>query len=1169
MSEKKFVHLHLHTGYSLLDGMIHLEEVINAAFANEMEALAITDHGNIFGAVQFCQKAKNKGIKPIIGCELYVAPRSRFDDDVVGIDGRRPYSHLIVLCENEEGYKNLCKLLTLAYQEGYKYKPRVDKEILSIYNKGLIASSACLGGEIPRKIRLGRSDEALSSAEEFKDIFGKDNFFLEIQDHGLPSQEQVNEAIMDIHKKTKIPLVVTNDVHFLKKEDFEAHKILLCIQTKTTLKEREEGGKEAYTKEHYFKTKEEMWSKFRDYEEGLWNTVEIAKRCRFEFDFGAQHFPKFDVPQDYSTIDYFNELVNKGYEKKIIKSLNILEEQKKIYKERLESEKDLIVKMGFVSYFLIVSDFIKFAKENKIPVGPGRGSAAGSLVSYCLDITDIDPIKYNLLFERFLNPERVSMPDIDIDFCVRGREMVIDYVKKKYGSENVSQIITFGKLKAKSAIRDVGRVMGIELKRVDKIAKMVPVEQGSVISIEHAIKTTLKEMYEKDDEVKKILDYVKKIECLPRHAGMHAAGVVIAPEPIYNFCPLYRGSKGEDVTQFEKDDIQAIGMLKMDFLGLTTITIIHDTFELIKKSKMNPPKLEEIPLDDKETFRLFSEGNTDAVFQFESPGMKDALRRLKPTKFEQLIVLNALYRPGPLGAGILNDYIERSHHSKEVTYLLDELKEILEETLGLIVYQEQVMQIANKIAGFSLGEADLLRQAISKKNTEKMRVLEEKFRNGASSRKYDKEVIDKLIEQIKYFGGYGFNKSHSAAYTLVAYWTAYLKAHYPEAFMAATLSNFMDKIDEIIKLMNSCRENGIELLPPDVNISNESFTLEKNAIRYGLSAIKNVGSASVKAILEARKRVGKFKDLYHFCREVDHDNINKRVVENLIQAGAMDSFGVPRWNLFEAVDSALQVGAKVQSDKKKGQSALFDEEDFSSEMVTYPKGKKWEKLEIYHREKQSLGFYLTGHPLAEKKSLLHLLTTNKLSELKSVEDSESVTVGGVIIKSSSKKSKGTKEPYGQFQIEDMEATVEVMIFKDSYKKYMKNIEKNNSVLVVGRVKSETDSVRIFADAVVPLEKAEKELSENIVSVEITLPVTLLDNDFINSLKNMLISFKGKTPLKFLIKEDAKTSVFVSVSNTYNVKVSDDFKKAVEQLIGKDRLKYYFRILSNNRNNGEI
>lgn len=1166
MSEKQFVHLHLHTGYSLLDGMIHLDELVNAAFANEMEALAITDHGNIFGAVQFCQKAKNKGIKPIIGCELYLAPRSRFDDDVVGIDGRRPYSHLIVLCENEKGYKNLCKLLTSAYQEGFKYKPRVDKEILSSHSEGLIASSACLGGEIPRKIRQGRFEEALKSAEEFKEIFGKDNFFLEIQEHGLPSQEEVNDAIIQISEKTNIPLVVTNDVHFLRKEDFEAHKILLCIQTKTTLEEREGKGKEAYTREHYFKTKEEIWGRFKNFEEGLLNTVEIAKRCRFEFDFETRHFPKFEVPQGYSTIDYFDEIVKKGFEKKILNSPKIKEEDKKHYKERLDFESELIVRMDFVSYFLIVSDFIKFAKENKIPVGPGRGSAAGSLVSYCLDITDIDPIKYNLLFERFLNPERVSMPDIDIDFCVRGREKVIDYVKQKYGNDNVSQIITFGELKAKSAIRDVGRVLGMELKKVDKVAKLIPVEQGSVIGVEHAIKTTLKEIYEKDDEVKKILDYVKKIEYLPRHAGMHAAGVVIAPEPIYNFCPLFRGSKGEDVTQFEKDDIQSIGLLKMDFLGLRTITIIHDTFELIKKSGGKAPTLEEIPLEDKKTFELFSAGNTDAVFQFESPGMKDALRRLKPTKIEQLIVLNALYRPGPLGAGILNDYIERAHHPEKVTYLLEELKPILEETLGLIVYQEQVMQIANKIAGFSLGEADLLRQAISKKNAEKMKVLEEKFRNGASDRKYDRKIVDSLIDQIKYFGGYGFNKSHSAAYTLVAYWTGYLKAHFPEAFMAATLSNFMDKIDDIIKLMNSCRENGIELLPPDVNLSEESFTLEKNAIRYGLSAIKNVGTASVKAILNARARVGKFTDLYQFCSEVDHESINKRVVENLIQAGAMDSFGAPRWDLFEAVDTALQAGAKTQSDKKRGQYGLFEDEEEMEEQVSYPKAKKWEKLEIYHREKQSLGFYLTGHPLTEKKSLLHLLTTHKISELKNLEDSEPVALGGVIIKSSPKKSKEKKEPYGQFILEDMEATVEVMIFKDAYTKHLKNIEKNSAVLVIGRTRSEGDNVRIFADAVVPLEKAESELQDNIVAVQIALPVTLLDNDFITTLKNVIENFRGRTPLRFLIKEDESTNVLVSASHSYSVRVCEEFKKSVEEIVGKERLKYFFRI-SNNRQNG--
>lgn len=1158
LKNNKFIHLHTHTAYSLLDGLIKIDELINSCCDMKMDAIAMTDHGNIFGAVQFSQKAREKGIKPIIGCELYVAPYSRFSDDVIGIDGRYPYSHLVVLCENEKGYKNLSRLLTLAYQEGFRYKPRVDKELLSKYHEGLIASSACLGGEIPRKIKMGKFESALQSAQEFKEIFGKDNFFLEIQEHGLPSQKEVNRALIEISKKTGIPLIVTNDVHFLTKEDFEAHKVLLCIQTKTTMEKKEKEAKEAYTQEHYLKSPEEMYLQFGEFKDALLKTVEIAERCNFDFDFGTYHFPRFEVPEGYTLMSYFEELLRKGFEKKVLNSKTIKKEDIPKYVERLEYEKKLIVEMGFLSYFLIVSDFIKFAKENGIPVGPGRGSASGSLVSYCLDITDIDPIKYNLLFERFLNPERVTMPDIDIDFCGKNRDKVIEYVKERYGEENVARIITFGGLQAKMAIRDTGRVFGVSLKKVDQISKMVPVELGSVINIESAIKTTLKNQYEEDEEVRKILNYAKKLEALPRHAGVHAGGVVIAPEPIYNFCPLYKGSKGELLTQFEKDDIQAIGLLKIDFLSLKTMTIINETFEILRKSGITPPNLSEIPLDDEKTFEIFSSGNTDAVFQFESAGMKDALRRLKPKKFEQLIVLNALYRPGPLGAGILNEYIERAHHPDKVVYPLEELKPILEETLGLIVYQEQVMQIANIVAGFSLGEADLLRQAISKKNKEKMEVLERKFRNGARMKKYKDSVIDTLIEQIKYFGGYGFNKSHSAAYALIAYWTAYLLAHYKEAYMAATLS-LSDKPEKLLKMMNFCRELGISLLPPDVNLSEEGFTLEKNAIRYGLSAIKNVGKSAVNAILEARKRVKRFKSLFHFCREVDHRALNKRVLENLIQAGAMDSFGVPRWDLMETMEIAINLGSKYQAEKKVGLSVLFD--DGESEVEKYKKGVPWEKIEIYHREKKSLGFYLSGHPLSEKASLLNFLTTNLISELKYLDDNEEVSIGGVITNFTPKKDKKEMKGMCDIELEDMEGTVDIRIYGNDYEKYSKYIEKNSSVLVVGTYRKYEGGNRVIANAIVPLDKAKEILRDYISEVVITIPITLIDSEILEKLKMTILSHKGDTLLKFIIEEKKDDKIYFEVtpSEKYRVEPSDELIREIDELLGKNKIKLRFRI----------
>ena len=1159
MSKTPFVHLHLHSEYSLLDGMIHLDDLLDAAFNNDMPAVAMTDHGNLFGAVPFSQKAKNKGVKPIIGCELYVAPRSRFDEDIVGTDGRRPYSHLIVLCENEEGYRNLCQLSTLSYQEGFKYKPRVDKELLSRHSGGLIASSACLGGEVARKLRQGRFEEALQSAKDFDDIFGRGNFYLELQEHGLSAQKDVNGGLSEIHEKTGIPMIVTNDVHFLRKSDFEAHKILLCIQTKSTLAERNEKGREAYTEEHYFKNGEEMARLFPAHGEAIANTVRIAERCGFDFTFGNYHFPEFRRPEEYASLnEYFEKVVRDGYSCKIEGSGKIPADRMPAYAARFDEEIGLIMKMGFASYFLIVWDFIRYARENGIPVGPGRGSAAGSLVSYCLGITDIDPIHYNLLFERFLNPDRMSMPDIDIDFCVRGRDRVINYVKDRYGHDNVSQIITFGSLASRLAIRDVGRVLGIPLSKVDRISKAIPVEQGSTISIESAIKTSLKDQYQNDPETRQILDFAKKVEDLPRHAGMHAAGVVIAPRPIPEFCPLYRGVKGENTTQFAKDEIQALGLIKMDFLGLRTLTIIYDTLDLIRKAGGTPPVLESLPLNDQETFALFSRGDTDAVFQFESGGMKDALRRLRPDKFEQLIVLNALYRPGPLGAGILNDYIDRAHHPEKTKYILPELKNILEETAGLIVYQEQVMQIANKVGRFTMAEADVMRSAISKKNQEKMKSLNLKFKKNAQAAGIDGKIIDDLIASIEHFGGYGFNKSHSAAYALVAYWTAYLKAHFPTAFMAATLSSFMDKTDEIMKYMNSCRESGIEILQPDVNISGEGFSVEGNTIRYGLSAIKNVGTASVKAILAARARVGCFRDLFQFCRDVDHDCISARVIENLIQSGAMDCFKAERWDLFEAVEPALQQGAQVQQDKKVGQTRLFDLAEQAEEEVRYPKGKAWENLETYHREKQSLGFYLSGHPLAEKRSLLCLLSSHTAAEASGLRDSEPVAIGGVIASASPKKNK-KKEPYKQFVLEDIDTRIEGFVFQDNFTKYGPVIEKNNVVLVLGRTKADEESFKskIYADMVVPLDKAEELLQDSVSAVEISMPHTLCTADILDSLKSAFGRFKGKASVYFKISQDEDTEIVVSAGHGYSIRTGPEFKKAVEEIIGRDRIRYCF------------
>ena len=1007
MTDRQFVHLHTHSQYSLLDGACRLDDLVAQAVAHKAPALAITDHGNLFGAVKFFKKAAKAGLRPIIGCEAYVAKGSRFDQEATGPDGRRLYSHLILLCENDTGYKNLCRLSTAAFLEGFQYKPRMDKELLRQHHEGLIALSACLGGEIPQKLRRGNPEEALRAALEYRDIFGPENFYLELQDQGLPEQPEVNRQLVEIHNETKIPLVVTNDVHFLKKEDFGAHKILLCIQTKKTRDDRENTGRLVYSPDHYFKSPKEMWERHSGTPEALENTALIAKRCHFTFDTQSKHYPVFKVPEGESADSYFEKVAREGLARRLDRGLlKGSSHAREDYDVRLDRELDLIRDMDLAGYFLVVWDFVRYAKEHEIPVGPGRGSAAGSFVSYCMGITDLDPLRYGLLFERFLNPERTSMPDIDIDFCMRGRGQVIEYVTDKYGRNNVAQIITFGEMKARLAIRDVGRALGVTLDKVDRIAKLIPEELDVTIEGALNLSPQLKSQYESDPQVRELLDIARRLEGLTRHASTHAAGVVIAPKPITEFCPLHKGSGGkEDITtQFSKDEIEALGLLKMDFLGLRTLTIISDALALIRRSGGAPPDLSEVPLDDAETLALFARGDTDGVFQFESGGMKDILRRLKPTRFEDLIVLNALYRPGPLDAGMIGEYIARAHKRKEASVPLPEVAPILDETMGVIVYQEQVMLIAHTVAGFTLGQADKLRKAMSKKDAAAMQVLRKLFLEGCEKRGVNSRKAEELFDNMETFGRYGFNKSHSAAYAIVAFQTAYLKAHYPTHFMAAMLSAWADNTDEILKYMTSCREMGIKLLPPAVNASEESFTIESGAIRYGLSAIKNVGISSVQAILEARRKVGRFKDLFHFCREVDRFSVNKRVLESLVQSGAMDGFGVARWDLFATLEPAMSQANREQADRERKQVVLFGGSEGEDSPARYQKGELWKDLEKFGREKASLGFYLSGHPLMEQEDVLRRYATHSLWDLGQLAEPAEVTVGGIVTTWHQKKS---------------------------------------------------------------------------------------------------------------------------------------------------------------------
>jgi DNA polymerase-3 subunit alpha len=1163
MTDRPFVHLHLHTQYSLLDGACRLDDLVEQAVAQKAPALGITDHGNLFGAVKFFKKASKAGLRPVIGCEAYLAPNSRFDQDTMAPGGgKRPYSHLILLCENEKGYHNLCRLATAAFLEGFQYKPRIDKELLREHHEGLICLSACLGGEVPQHLLRDRPEEALRSALEFREIFGEGNFFLELQDQGLPEQAEVNRQLVEMSRETGIPLVATNDVHFLKKDDFEAHNILLCIQTKTTREERKRSGKMAYSPEHYLKSPAEMWERFGHLPQALENTLAIAKRCHFAFDMGSKHYPVFRVPEGETLNSYFVKVAREGFDRRLAQGLlgRAGAHSREDYEERLHRELELIQKMDLAGYFLIVWDFIRYAKDRGIPVGPGRGSAAGSFVSYCMGITDIDPLKYGLLFERFLNPERISMPDIDIDFCIRGRGQVIEYVTEKYGRENVAQIITFGEMKARLAIRDVGRALAVPLDKVDRVAKLVPEELGVTIEGALSLAPQLKSLHETDAEVREVLEIAKRLEGLTRHASTHAAGVVIAPRPITEFLPLHRGSGGkEDITtQYSKDEIEALGLLKMDFLGLRTLTILDDALQLIRRSGQEPPDLSAIPLDDEATLALFGRGDTDGVFQFESGGMKDILRRLKPQRFEDLIVLNALYRPGPLDAGMITEYIARAHGRNKVTYPVPEVEPILKETLGVIVYQEQVMLIAHRLAGFTLGQADTLRKAMAKKDSAAMQHQRELFLAGCKERHVDPKKASELFDNMETFGRYGFNKSHSAAYALVAFQTAFLKAHFPIHFMAAMLSAWAENTDEILKYMNSSREMGIRLLPPDVNRSEESFSIEGEAIRYGLSAIKNVGLSSVEAILEARRRVGSFSDLFHFCREVDRFHVNKRVLENLVQSGAMDCFGAPRWDLFASIEAAMSGAARSQTDKARGQAGLFGEEEAAPQTEAYVKGEPWRDMEKFSREKESLGFYLSGHPLMEREEALRRYASHSLSELCTLSEPTEVTVGGVVSAWHQRKSKSKGEMYGLLTIEDLEARAEVLLFSDTYQAYHERIVKDRPLLVAGRATREEQKVKIIATAVVPLDQADAELEPKAVGLLLRVPSTLCEEDWLMELEGLLGRHKGKLPVYMDVVEPGRAVTRLLLGNLCQVSAGAELMADLEAALGRGRVQYLFR-----------
>jgi DNA polymerase-3 subunit alpha len=1149
MSDVPFVHLHCHTDYSLLDGACAIDQLMDVAVEQKMPAIAMTDHGNMFGAVKFYNAAKAKGVNPILGCEVYVSQRghkTRSDTD--------RYNHLVLLCESQEGYRNLINLVSTGFLDGFYYKPRVDKELLNRHSKGLIALSACLRGDINETIVADRYEDARRLAYEYQDLFGKGNFFLEIQDHGIDQDSVTTPALARMSQETGIPLVATNDAHYLRKADARAHEILMCIQTGKTMSDTNRMRFDH--PEFYVKTKQEMAMLFGELPDALDRPFEIADRCRVKLEQVKEPFPRFDVPQTYSIDTYFEHVAREGFEKRRPR-LEALAAAGKLkcaipeYMDRLEFEIRMIQQMKFSGYFLIVWDFIRYAKDTRIAVGPGRGSAAGSLVSYAMQITDIDPLQYGLLFERFLNPERVSMPDIDIDFCMNRRAEVIKYVTEKYGREQVAQIITFNTLGARAAIKDVGRVLDMSFGDVEKVTKLVPAMPLN-INLHDAMKAEpgFEEAARKDPRVQDVLDTSLKLEGLARNSSVHAAGVVISPEPLRNLVPLYRTNKDEIVTQYDMSGLEKLSLLKMDFLGLTTLTLLEDAVKNIEKRHGVTLVLEDLPLDDPQSYEVFCKGFTSGVFQFESPGMRDVLRRYQPSCIEDLTALNALYRPGPIQGGMLDDFIERKHGRKPITYELVELKGILEETYGVILYQEQVMQIASKLAGYSLGEADLLRRAMGKKKAEEMAKQRERFLLGASQKGHNARKAEKIFDLMEQFAGYGFNKSHSAAYAFLAFSTAYLKAHFRVDFMAALLTSETGNVAKVVKYINECRDMKIKVLPPDVNASDWNFTPDGEAIRFGLGAVKNVGQAAVEAIVKARAEVSKFTSIYRFCEKVDPGAINRRMIESLVRAGAMDDLGGTRSQLMLAVDGAMEAGMRCWRDKASGQEDLFGLMAGAEEQPDppLPKAPDWSLTQKLQGEKEMLGFYVTGHPLDQYEEKVSELATHTSVTLEGLNKGDEVVLCGVLTAIQRKRNREGK-PWAALQIEDREGSTEALLFTTQWERLSAALEEDKAVLIRGTALPEEGAgTKVSVQEIVPLEVARVPLP-SLISIKVRIGRNGIDRA--SELSRLFQDKPGETQVRLRLEAVGDFAVLLDVPS--KVRPDKGFKAEVERICGPEAL----------------
>ncbi len=1123
-----FVHLHNHSEYSLLDGACRIKDLVARARELGMPAVAITDHGVLYGVVDFYNEALKQGIKPIIGCEVYVARRSRFDKEARMDDEQH---HLILLCKDQVGYKNLIQMVSKSYLEGFYYKPRVDKDLLREYGAGLIALSGCIMGEIPQLILKDKYDQARNTARYYAGLFGPGNFFLELQDHGIPEQKKVVAALYQLSRELNLPLVATNDLHYIHKDQASVQDVLLCIQTAKVVSD--EQRMKFFGSEFYMKSGVEMARLFPQHPEALANTLAIAEKCRLDFAFGDFHLPHFKVPPGYTAETHLSELAWQKFTRKY-------GEQSPALVERLSYELDVINKMGFASYFLIVQDLVNWAKENHIAVGPGRGSAAGSLVSYVIGITNIDPIKYDLLFERFLNPERVSMPDIDIDFCYEKRDRVIDYIVRRYGEDRVAQIITFGTMAARAAIRDVGRALNISYGDVDKIAKMIPAELGVTIERALHISPDLIQAYETDYDTRKLIDIARALEGMPRHASVHAAGVVIGKEPLSHLLPLQKTSDGHVITQFSKETVEEIGLLKMDILGLRTLTVIERAREIIAKIHGVILDLENIPLDDQKVYRLLAEGDTIGVFQLESEGLRRLLTEMKPSRFEDLIAVIALYRPGPLGSGMVEDFIKCKHGQQEIEYMHPLLEDILQETYGVMLYQEQVMKVAGRVADFTMGEADELRRAMGKKKPQEIMKQRNKFLAGAANKGIDEEIAGRMFDIMEHFAGYGFNKSHSAAYALISYQTAYLKTHYPEEFMCAFLSSVIDYQDKISLYLKEVQKLGIHILPPDINQSFENFSVAPDGIRFGLGAIKNVGLKAVQSIVSLRK-VEPFTSFFDFCRRVDSGLINKRAMEHLILAGCFDSMGISRKQALSIMDETMELAHNIRLNENSNQLSLFGEAENIIEEPVSPYHDEMDAAEKMRKEKEVLGFYVSENPLQQYHEILPLVTNCNLAETQKIKEEMYIRVAGMVISLIKRRSR-RGDNYARFFLEDLSSRMEIFLFSSSYQENIKYLTLDTAVIVEGYLDFKDETPKIIARKIAPI-------YENLNDLHIRITEDRYDQRHKTRLLEILNRYPGK--LEVFIHLPRRR--VLALDDSYKVKADIALKEHLGSIYGPENI----------------